>query len=46
MGISDYPDIPSLQKRFKDIGFTTVEVYDMYTMYNVHLNQEERRRLN
>jgi len=45
VGINDYPNIPSLQKRFTELGYTSVEVYDMIDMYNVHLDQTERKRI-
>jgi tRNA wybutosine-synthesizing protein 4 len=45
LGINEYPDVPSLQKRFKDLGYTNVEVFDMLDVYNKHLNQDERKRI-
>jgi len=44
LGIFDYPDIPSLKKRFETLGYQNVEVYDMLTIYNNYLNPEERKR--
>ncbi len=44
LGINEYPDIASLQKRFKDLGYTNVEVYDMLDLYTHHLDQKERKR--
>jgi len=44
LGINDYPDVPSLIKRFKDLGYTNVEVFDMLDVYNKYINQDERKR--
>jgi len=45
LGINDYPDVPSLIKRFKDLGYTNVEVFDMLDVYNKYINQDERKRI-
>lgn len=46
LGINDYPDVKSLEKRFKDLGYTNVEVYDMLEIYNKHVDQTHRQRYN
>jgi len=45
LGINEYPDVPSLQRRFLDLGYPNIEVFDMLDVYNKHLNQDERKRI-
>jgi hypothetical protein len=44
LGIQEYPDVNALKKRFSDLGYKNVEVYDMLTVYNEHISKEEKTR--
>eukprot|EP00330_Aristerostoma_sp_ATCC50986_P009704 CAMPEP_0114601662 /NCGR_PEP_ID=MMETSP0125-20121206/24273_1 /TAXON_ID=485358 ORGANISM="Aristerostoma sp., Strain ATCC 50986" /NCGR_SAMPLE_ID=MMETSP0125 /ASSEMBLY_ACC=CAM_ASM_000245 /LENGTH=157 /DNA_ID=CAMNT_0001811099 /DNA_START=373 /DNA_END=843 /DNA_ORIENTATION=- len=44
LGIHEYPDVESQKKRFADLGYTNVEVYDMLVVYNQYIDQDSRKR--
>ena len=42
---TDYPDLESQRKRYKDAGFETVTAYSMNTYWDTHLQESEKERV-
>ena len=44
-GIHDYPDLKSIEKRYRDCGYGDVEIYDMNTVFNKKSDPKELQRI-